>query len=114
MLGIKQEGLALELGDDWNPKKVSLLEQKESIEPEIHEQVAKVLKVSPEAIRNFNEEMAINKVANTINNHDQVAIVNYYPSFNPINKVFELFEPLLASEKEKIEILEKWADEKKR
>ncbi len=30
MLGIKQEALAFELGDDWNQKKVSLLEQKET------------------------------------------------------------------------------------
>jgi hypothetical protein len=45
MLGIKQEGLALELGDEWNQRKVSLLEQKEVIEQELLEQVAKVLKV---------------------------------------------------------------------
>ena len=31
MLRIKQEALALDLGDDWNQKKVSLLEQKETI-----------------------------------------------------------------------------------
>jgi transcriptional regulator with XRE-family HTH domain len=114
MLGIKQDALASELGEDWTQKKISLLEQKETIEPEILEQVAKVLKVSPEAIKNFNEEMAINIVANTINNHDQAAVVNYYPSFNPIDKVVELFERLLASEKEKNEILEKWAAEKKK
>ena len=28
MLGIKQDVLAAELGDDWNQQKVSLLEQK--------------------------------------------------------------------------------------
>ncbi len=33
ILGIKQEGLALELGDDRNQRRVSLLEQKETIEP---------------------------------------------------------------------------------
>ncbi len=32
MLGIKQEAFAAELGSDWNQKKVSLLEQKESID----------------------------------------------------------------------------------
>ena len=31
MLGIKQERLALELGEDWNQRKISLLEQKEVI-----------------------------------------------------------------------------------
>ena len=35
----------LELGDDWTQRKISLLEQKETIDPEILEQVAKVLKV---------------------------------------------------------------------
>ncbi len=28
MLGIKQEVLAYELGEDWNQKKISMLEQK--------------------------------------------------------------------------------------
>ena len=32
MLGIKQEALASELGDDWNQKKISLLEQMETID----------------------------------------------------------------------------------
>lgn len=35
MLGIKQEALALDLGDDWNQKKISLLEQKETIENQL-------------------------------------------------------------------------------
>ena len=45
MLSLKQEGLAYELGDDWNQKKISLLEQKEEIDDTLLEQVAKVLKV---------------------------------------------------------------------
>jgi hypothetical protein len=32
MMGIKQEALAFELGEDWSQKKISLLEQKEEIE----------------------------------------------------------------------------------
>ncbi|HEX5155401.1 MAG TPA: hypothetical protein VFW07_28360 [Parafilimonas sp.] len=39
MPGIKQEALAVELGDDWNQKKISLLENKETIEPAIVEEV---------------------------------------------------------------------------
>ena len=31
MLGIKQDALAFDLGEDWNQKKISLLEQKEII-----------------------------------------------------------------------------------
>ncbi|MGC4056626.1 MAG: hypothetical protein QM743_00675 [Chitinophagaceae bacterium] len=40
MLGIKQDALAIDLGDDWNQKKISLLEQKESIEPALLQQIS--------------------------------------------------------------------------
>ncbi|WP_298736128.1 helix-turn-helix transcriptional regulator [uncultured Chitinophaga sp.] len=121
MLGIKQEALAYELGEDWTQKKVSLLEAKETIEPDILEQVAKILKVTPEAIRNFNEEAAITIIANTVNNHDNAtgnSLFMYYPTFNPIDKIvqlydekIELYERML---KEKNELLEKFAGEKKK
>ena len=63
MLGIKQEALALELGDDWNQRKISLLEQKETIEPDLLEQIAKVLKVPVEAIKNLYDRLAISSLA---------------------------------------------------
>lgn len=114
MLGIKQEGLALELGDDWNQRKISLLEQKDVIEPELLDQVAKVLKVPVEAIKHFDEEAAINVIGNTVNNHDNSAVINYYPTFNPIDKWAEeiaenrkLYERLLQAEKEKMELLQR-------
>jgi len=110
MLGIKQEALALELGDDWNQRKISLLEQKETIEPDLLEQIAKALKVPAEAIRNFDEEAAINIIGNTVTNHDNAAVVNYFPTFNPVDKVIELFERLLASEKEKTLLLKEILD----
>ncbi len=44
------------LGEDWTRKKVSLLGQKETIEPAILEQVAKVLNLLAATIRNFDEE----------------------------------------------------------
>ncbi|KFF74613.1 transcriptional regulator [Chryseobacterium sp. P1-3] len=112
MLGIKQEALAFELGDDWNQKKVSLLEQKETVESDILAQVAKILKVPAEAIENFDEDSAINIIANTINNNDNAtmtnpAVFNYQPSFNPIDKMVELYERMLEQQKEIIEKLEK-------
>ncbi|OPC25367.1 transcriptional regulator [Elizabethkingia meningoseptica] len=111
MLGIKQEALAFELGDDWNQKKISLLEQKESVEKDILEQVAKILKVPTEAIENFDEDSAINIIANTINNNDNAtmtnpAVFNYQPSFNPVDKMVELYERMLQQQKEMIEKLE--------
>ncbi|WP_343680854.1 helix-turn-helix transcriptional regulator [Chryseobacterium arthrosphaerae] len=117
MLGIKQEALAFELGDDWNQKKVSLLEQKETVESDILAQVAKILKVPAEAIENFNEEQAVNVIANTYSFQDfkDNAIAsgfNYQPSFNPVDKMIELYERMLQQQKEMIEKLEKLIDKK--
>ena len=121
MLGIKQEALALELGDDWNQKKISLLEQKEIIEPQLLEEVAKALKVPVEAIKNFDEQSAINIIANTFND-DSFSHNIFSPhqcTFNPIDKWIEaleenkkLYERLLQSEKEKVALLEKILNKK--
>lgn len=117
ILGIKQETLAAELG--LNQQRVSLLEQKEVIDPELLADVAKVLKVPVEAIKNFKDETAINIIAETVNNHDQSASVFYNPVFNPIDKWVEaleenkkLYERLLQAEKEKVELLQKLLAEK--
>ncbi|SPW26286.1 Helix-turn-helix domain [Elizabethkingia anophelis] len=98
MLGIKQDALAYELGEDWNQKKISLLEQKESVEKDILEQVAKILKVPTEAIENFDEEQAVNIISNTasFDNCQQPAFFNNQPSFNPIDKVVELYDEKIA------------------
>jgi len=109
MLGIKQEGLAIALGDDWNQKRVSLLEQKETIEDDLLEQVAKVLKVPVEAIKNFDEEKAIFNIQNNYDN----ATHNVNFQFNPIEKIVELYEALVKSEREKVVILQKILDGKK-
>ena len=112
MLGLKQEAFAAELGEDWTQRRVSLLEGKEEIEPEILEQVSKVLKVPVDAIKNFDEEAALTFIGNTFNNHDNSAtvngyIVNYTPSFNPLDKMVELYERMLREKDELIEELKK-------
>jgi len=116
MLGIKQEAFATELGEDWNQKKVSLLEQKENIEEDLLQQVAKVLKVPVEAIKNFDEKAAI-VYFNTFNDssfsHSNGAFSAYQCTFNPIEKIVELYEALVKSEKEKVELLERILNEKK-
>lgn len=98
--------MAAELGEDWNQKKVSLLEAKEEIEPALLEEVARVLKVPVEAIKNFDEQAAINIIGNTVTNHDNSAVVNYNPTFNPLDKMVELYERLLKGKDEMIERLQ--------
>ncbi|MDV3864926.1 transcriptional regulator [Elizabethkingia anophelis] len=116
MLGIKQDALAYELGEDWNQKKISLMEQKESVEKDILEQVAKILKVPTEAIENFDEDSVINIISNTFNEGSiaNATAENIQCTFNPIDKIvvlydekIALYERMLQQQKEMIEKLEK-------
>ena len=115
MLGLKQEALAIELGDDWSQKRISLLESKEIIEPELLSKVANALKVPEEAIKNFDEQAAVTYFNtfndNSLSNSNGTFHANYC-TFNPIDKWLEvieenkkLYERLLDSEREKVEIL---------
>ena len=92
MLGIKQEVLAFDLGEDWNQKKISLLEQKEVIDNSLLQQISKVLKIPVEAIENFDEQQAINIISSTFND------INYNPVFNnsPIEAIVKLHEEKIA------------------
>ncbi len=112
MLGIKQDALAIELGEDWNQQKISLLEQKETIDAPLLQQIATALKIPTEAIQNFDEEQAVNIISNTFN--DQANGYNYYPTFNfnPVEKMIELYERMLQQQKEMIEKLEKLIEKK--
>ena len=98
MLGIKQEALAFDLGDDWNQKKVSLLEQKETIEDPLLQKISDVLKIPVEAFQNFDEEQAVNIIANTFS-LDNGSIFNAHntnPVFNPVETILKLHEEKIA------------------
>ncbi|HEK20058.1 MAG: transcriptional regulator [Mucilaginibacter sp.] len=112
MRGIKQEALAAELG--VSQQTVSRMEQSETIEDEVLDKVAKVLGVPADAIKNFSEEAVINIISSTL--HNTSGLVNYNPTFtfNPIEKIVELYdekvallERLLQAEKEKNDLFNK-------
>jgi transcriptional regulator with XRE-family HTH domain len=112
MLGIKQEALAFDLGESWNQKKVSLLEQREVVEEALLQKISEVMKIPVEAFQNFDEDQAINVIANTYSFQDfkdnaVASGFSYQPSFNPIDKMVELYERILQQQKETIEMLEK-------
>ncbi|HTN46627.1 MAG TPA: helix-turn-helix transcriptional regulator [Flavipsychrobacter sp.] len=114
MLGMKQEALASELGEDWNQKKISLLESRETVEPGILQQVSKALKIPVEVIQNFDEEQVMNVISNTFTSQDASTMnaVNIQPSFNPLDKMVELYERMLQQQKEMIEKLEQLISKK--
>jgi transcriptional regulator with XRE-family HTH domain len=120
MLGIKQDTLAQELGEDWTQSKVSHLETRDTIDPSILEQVAAVLKVPVEAIKNFDEEAAVNYI-NTFNDnsfsHANGTFHATNCTFNPIDKIVQLYDEKIALYermlKEKDELIEKMLAKKK-
>ncbi|MDR6514438.1 helix-turn-helix domain-containing protein [Chryseobacterium camelliae] len=114
MLGVKQEALALDLGDEWNQKKVSLLEQKDVIEEAILQKISEILHIPVEAFQNFDEEHAVNVIANTFGDNACVGNPNSTFNFNPIEKWIEALEEikrlnaeLLKSKDEQIQLMEK-------
>jgi transcriptional regulator with XRE-family HTH domain len=104
--GMKQETLAAALG--LSQQAVSKLEKSDEIEEERLEKVAQALEVPIDVLKNFNEDAAINVFGNTITNtnHDQSAMVSYQPTFNPIDKIVELYEKIVKLEQEKNALLE--------
>lgn len=97
MLGIKQDFLAFELGEEWNQQKISLLEQKEKIDADILEQVSAILKIPAEAIRNFDEEKAMTFISNTFN-ESTIGNSFIYGTINsqPVEKIMQLHEEKIA------------------
>lgn len=117
MRGMKQETLAELLG--VSQQKISLYENAEELEDLKLEPIAKALEISVDALKNFSEDAFFNIVANTYNNtsNDNSTLIasslNYYPTFNPIDKLLEsyeenkkLYERLLETEKEKSKLIE--------
>ena len=106
--GMKQETLAVQLG--LSQQAISQLEQKEVLDAKQIEELAKILKVSPDIIKYMTDDAA-NNFINTFNDHSGF---NFQCTFNPLDKYVEameankvLYERMLASEKEKYEMLQK-------
>ncbi|WP_242923094.1 helix-turn-helix domain-containing protein [Pontibacter liquoris] len=111
-LGVKQSALANELGT--TQQNISRIEQEEDLDDSTLERIGKALGVSTEAIKNFTDDGSV--FIQTLNDS---SFGNSGPggtfsqcTFNPLDKLLEvieenkrLYERLLASEREKVEIL---------
>ena len=106
---MKQDALAQAIGT--NQQTISAIENSETVDEQKLIEIAKALEVSVEAIKNFSEEAVFNYF-NTFN--DAVSnssfgqgTYNNECTFNPLDKVVELYERLVQAEKDKVEYLEK-------
>jgi len=113
--GLKQESLAYEL--KVSQQTVSKIEQSETVDEELLEQISKILGVSAEGIKNFNEDAVFNYIQNNYegaNASSGTIGIFQHCTFNPIDKLIEVFEEnrklyerLIESEREKVELLKK-------
>lgn len=100
--GMKQEALAAELG--ISQQAVSKIEQSENVEEEVLIKVATALGVQVEGLKKFNEDSIFQIINNTFQDSSSNNN-NYLCTINPLDKVIELYERLLQSEREKVELL---------
>jgi transcriptional regulator with XRE-family HTH domain len=126
-LDISQDQLAEKLGETWNQQRVSDLENKEKIEDDMLNKVAKAMNVPVDTIKNYSQEALITFIQNNHSganastgsilsgdiNHNQC-------TFNPLDKYVEvveknekLYQELLKTEREKIALLERMLAGKK-
>ena len=84
---------------------VSKIEQQEEIDEGMLSQIAGVLGVSSEVIRDFDVERAIYNINNIRDNTFEQGSTSIAQQFNPLEKIIELYERLLQSEREKVELL---------
>lgn len=106
--GMKQEALAQAMGT--NQQAISIIETSETIDPKKLVEIAKALGVTIEAIENFSEESVFNFFNNFYDNsanHGQVNGPFNNCTFNALDKMVELYERLVQTEKDKVEYLEK-------
>ncbi len=106
-LGMKQEALAADLGVSQNV--ISKIEKESEIEEGLLNKIASVLGISAEVIKDFDVERAICNINNykdaTISPGAIAAVYVASQQINPVDKIIELYERLLQSEREKIELL---------
>jgi transcriptional regulator with XRE-family HTH domain len=119
ILQVKQETLAAEIG--ISQQSVSLLEGKETIDPETLEKIAEVLKVPVDAIKNFDDTAAVNFIASTFHDNASIVNTNCTLNINPVEKWLEAMDEikklntaLIKEKDEKIALLEKMLDERKK
>jgi DNA-binding XRE family transcriptional regulator len=115
MLGIKQDVLAEEIG--FSQQTISRLESQEELDEVTLTKIAKALRIPVEAIKNFSDETAVNIISNTFTSNDASTLyqngLNHSCTFNPIEKIVELYERMLKTEQEKVTMLQDVLRDKK-
>ncbi len=106
IVGMKQDVMGSMTKNKYKQQTVSKWEQEETIPEDILDEFAEVLGVTSEFIKNFNEEKAVYNIQTNRDTSKQNSL-NYQPniSYEPIDKVVEIFEKFIASDKERLDLI---------
>lgn len=85
---------------------LSKYEKKEILEPEVLFKLAQALDIPVEAITELGIDNPVNIISSTFHDNAIASMMHCQPTFNPIDKVVELFERMLKAEQEKVALLQ--------
>lgn len=111
IIGMKQDVLGMSMKNPIKQQTVSKWENAEKIPDDLLEEFAEALGVTPEFIKNFNEEKAIYNIQNNSNNtyQDHSVAQSNQPSINnnneSVEKVVEVFKKFVANDKERGDLI---------
>jgi hypothetical protein len=92
---------------------VSEIEQKATVEDEILSEVSKILNIPKDALQKLDDAAAVNILSNTFNDSSQLNGILYHPTFNPLDKLIEIYEIRLKEKDDLIrELIEKLSGKK--
>lgn len=108
--GMTQDDLGAKLGG-LSKQSISRIEQSETLEDQKLEEICTALGVTSDGLKNYNEDTVLYNTANFYDG-SQVTTSSINANIstmvnNPIEKIIELYESLLKSEKEKVELLQR-------
>jgi transcriptional regulator with XRE-family HTH domain len=120
---IKQEAFGSMLtkatGEEWSQQRVSLMEGRADIDLNLLNTVAEILEVTPEAIKEYDEEVAIQIFCNNFSDH-ATNNANYKCTVNEVQGILkmaeeikQLYEALLHEKEERIRLYEQFYGTKK-
>lgn len=112
IIGMKQDVLGMMMKNQIKQQTVSKWENAETIPDGLLNEFAEALGVTPDFIKNFNEEKAIYNIQNNSNNTYNDHSVGHTQTCQPnitnnesVEKVVEVFEKFIANDRERSELI---------
>lgn len=105
ILGMKQDAMGAMTKSQYKQQTVSKWEQEETIPDNILDEFADVLGVTSEFIKKFSEEKAVYNIQNNRDTSNHNANYVHSANYQPIDKVVEIFEKFIASDKERLDLI---------